>query len=86
MKLAGILFLVVINIFSILDLSGQCITLTSGNNNQTVCVNSPIVDIVYTVAIGVTDVLSSNLPAGITGKLTGTTYTLSGSQIGRAHV
>lgn len=56
-----------------------CLVLTSGNNIQTVCTNSPISDITYTVSTGVTGVTTKDLPPGVTGKLTGPTYTLSGT-------
>ena len=58
----------------------QTIVLTSGSASPTLCVGSTLTNIVYTIggtATGVT--LTGPLPTGITGSLSGTTYTISGS-------
>ena len=60
------------------------ITLTSaaGTNAQTVCLNTPIVNIVYTTVGGVTGVTATGLPAGVTGVYSGGsngTFTISGT-------
>ncbi|MFN8243188.1 MAG: PKD domain-containing protein [Ferruginibacter sp.] len=54
---------------------------TSGNANQTVCVNTPISDIRYTVAGGGTGVIlfSGSLPPGVTWNYTGPTLTIQGT-------
>lgn len=46
---------------------------------QTVCINTPIINIVYTTANGVTGATVTGLPAGVTDTFTGTTLTISGS-------
>ncbi len=55
------------------------IAFTSGNENQSVCVNTPIDPIVYTIGGGATGVNISNLPPGITYTVAGNTVTISGS-------
>jgi len=55
------------------------IAFTSGNTNQSVCVNTPIDPIVYTIGGGATGVNIANLPPGITYTVTGNTVTISGS-------
>jgi gliding motility-associated-like protein len=57
---------------------GVCIILTSGSDNQSVCVNSPIVNIVYTLGSGVTATVSG-LPTGVAGLQAGTLFTISGT-------
>jgi len=59
---------------------GTCITLTSGSDNQSGCVNSPITNIVYTLASGVTAVVNG-LPTGVTGSQVGTLFTISGTPV-----
>ena len=54
------------------------VTLTSGNNLQSICIINPIANITYTVS-GTTTTTVTNLPAGITGSLSGTTFTISGT-------
>ena len=51
---------------------------SSGSNNQTLCINTPLTDIIFTLGGGATGIISSNLPSGITGFLSGNTYTISG--------
>jgi hypothetical protein len=55
------------------------IALTSGNNNQTVCVNTPITNITYTVAGGGTGAGVVGLPAGVTGNFALGVFTISGT-------
>lgn len=59
---------------------GTCITLTSGSDNQSVCVNSPITNIVYTLGAGVTATVNG-LPTGVTGLQAGTLFTISGTPL-----
>ncbi|MEJ7610393.1 MAG: M36 family metallopeptidase [Ferruginibacter sp.] len=58
------------------------ITLSSaaGTNSQSICINSALTNITYTVNAGVTGAVISAgaLPAGVTG-ITGTTFTISGT-------
>lgn len=55
------------------------ITLTSANNNQTVCQNIAIASIVFTIGGGGTGATASGLPPGITGSYSAGTFTISGS-------
>jgi gliding motility-associated-like protein len=55
------------------------IAFTSGNATQSVCVNTPIDPIVYTIGGGATGVTITNLPPGIVYTLAGNTLTISGS-------
>ena len=55
------------------------IAFTSGNATQSVCVNTPIDPIVYTIGGGATGVNIANLPPGIVYTVTGNTLTISGS-------
>ena len=55
------------------------ISLTSGSDNQTVCQDESITAIVYTITGDFTSASVSGLPTGVTGLLTGTTYTISGA-------
>ena len=56
-------------------------TLTSavGTNAQTVCVNSPIINITYAIGGGGTGAGVSGLPAGITGVYNAGVFTISGT-------
>lgn len=54
------------------------LTLTSGNENQTVCINTPIVAITYT-ATDATDVTVTDLPDGVTATYTAGVLTISGT-------
>jgi|TARA_R110000737_G_scaffold33607_3_gene51930 gliding motility-associated-like protein len=62
------------------------ITLASpfGTDNQTVCVNDPIIDIVYILGTGFTGATVDTLPPGMTGTFLPGLFTISGasSQIG----
>ncbi|MCE4566171.1 HYR domain-containing protein [Maribellus sp. CM-23] len=57
------------------------ITLSSGSNNQTVCINNAITPIVYTIGGGGTgsSITSGSLPNGVTGSFSGNTFTISGT-------
>ena len=57
------------------------ITLTSapGTNNQTVCINTPIINITYAVGASGTGGSVSGLPAGVTGTFAGGIITISGT-------
>ncbi|MFZ1785701.1 MAG: PKD domain-containing protein [Ferruginibacter sp.] len=54
------------------------ITFSSGNTTQSVCVNTPIDPIVYTIGGGASSVSIANLPPGIVFTVTGNTVTISG--------
>jgi gliding motility-associated-like protein len=47
--------------------------------NQTICVNTPISNIVYTISGGGSGATVSGLPAGITGNYSAGTFTISGT-------
>ena len=56
------------------------IALTSAaNENQTLCINTTITPITYTLGGGATNATVTGLPTGITAAVTGTTLTISGS-------
>ena len=57
------------------------LTLTSGagSNNQTVCINTPIVNITYSISGGGTGGSVIGLPAGVFGNFAGGMITISGS-------
>lgn len=57
------------------------LTLTSapGTNNQTVCINTPIINITYAVAGSGTGGSVSGLPAGVTGSFAGGIITITGT-------
>ena len=56
------------------------IALNAGsNNNQTVCINTPITAIVYTIGGGATGAAVTGLPAGITASVAGNLLTISGA-------
>src|SRR5207245_10453165 len=57
------------------------LTLTSGvgTDNQTVCINTPIVAITYSVGGGGTGGSVSGLPAGVTGTFAGGVITITGT-------
>ncbi len=54
------------------------LTLTSANENQSICINTPLVAIVYS-STGTTDVTVVGLPNGVTGTYNSGTFTISGS-------
>ena len=55
------------------------ISFTSGNAAQSVCLNTPIDPIVYTIGGGASGVTIANLPPGIGFTVTGNTVTISGT-------
>lgn len=55
------------------------LSLTSGNTNQTVCINTAVSNIVYQSANGATGITVSGLPNGVTGTLVGDVLTISGT-------
>ena len=59
--------------------SNVTMVLSTGNNNQTVCINTAIASISYTTGNGATNVTATGLPTGVTGTYTSGTYTLSGT-------
>jgi gliding motility-associated-like protein len=65
----------------VVGVTGNTITLTSANvtTSQSICLNSPIVDITYDVSDNATDATASGLPAGLTATFVYPTLTISGS-------
>jgi gliding motility-associated-like protein len=61
--------------------SAPTITLTSAaaTNSQTLCVNSPITSIVYTIANGGTGATVSGLPTGVTGSFSAGQFIITGT-------
>ncbi len=61
--------------------TGTTLVLTSaaGTNTQTVCIGSPITNIVYTAGNGATGVTATGLPAGVTGTYAAGVFTISGT-------
>jgi len=55
------------------------LTSPAATANQTVCINTPITNIVYTTANGATNVTVTGLPAGVTGAFAAGVFTISGS-------
>ena len=62
-----------------ITLQTQTITLTSGSTNQTLCISSPISNIVYTLGGTATGAGITGLPPGVTATLSGNVYTISGT-------
>jgi len=82
MRYIKVLFLLTVFIFSARYINAQpCISLSSpnGTDDQKVCVNSPIVNIVYTLSAGVTGAAATGLPAGVIGVYTTGFFTISGT-------
>ena len=57
----------------------MALTSAAGTDAQTVCINSPITDIIYTSTNGATGATVTGLPTGITGNFAGGIYTIGGS-------
>ena len=57
------------------------VTLTSaiGTDNQTVCINNPIVNITYAIGASGNNATVSGLPAGVTGSYNAGVFTISGT-------
>ncbi len=51
----------------------------AGTNNQTLCINTTIINITYAIGGGGTGATVSGLPAGVTGSYSGGVYTISGT-------
>ncbi len=62
-----------------ITVQGQKLTVSSGSASQTVCVNTSIANIVYTLSGTATGATVKGLPPGVSGTLSGTTYTISGT-------
>ena len=62
-----------------LTVQEETVTLTSGNTSPSVCQNTPITDIVYTIGGTATGATVTGLPAGVTFSFAGTTVTISGT-------
>jgi gliding motility-associated-like protein len=78
MRYIKVIFLFTAFLFSTNHLNAQiCIVLTSGSNDQKVCVNSAIVNIVYTLGTGVTATVSG-LPSGVIGTYSPGSFIISG--------
>ncbi|MEJ7611156.1 MAG: hypothetical protein WKF88_08265, partial [Ferruginibacter sp.] len=62
-------------------IAAATVTLTSPpvTANQTVCINTPITGIVYSVGNGATSATVTGLPAGVTGTFAGGVFTVSGT-------
>ncbi|TRV26315.1 MAG: PKD domain-containing protein, partial [Microcystis wesenbergii Mw_MB_S_20031200_S109D] len=61
--------------------NSNTLTLTSAaaTTSQTVCINTPITNIIYTFGGGATGATVTGLPAGVTATVSGSTVTISGS-------
>ena len=55
------------------------LTLTSGNNEQTICLQALMDDIVYNVGGGATGAEATGLPNGVTGEFSNGIFTISGT-------
>lgn len=51
----------------------------SGSDNQTICVNTPLTDIIYSAGSGSTGPVVTGLPAGVTSSFNGERVTISGT-------
>ena len=61
-----------------IKIQGQKITLSSGTASPLVCVSSPV-NIGFTLSGTATGATTTGLPAGVTGAVSGTNYTISGT-------
>ena len=62
-----------------ITVQSQTITLNSGNDAQTVCINSPITNIQYAIGGTGNGASVSGLPPGVTGSYSGGLFIISGS-------
>ncbi len=62
-----------------ITIQAQTISLTSGTASPSVCANTPIMNIVYTIGGTATGAMVTGLPAGVTGVLSGNTFTIGGT-------
>jgi hypothetical protein len=58
----------------------QLKNLSNNNNNQLVCINNPITDIIFSLD-GVQDIAINGIPNGISGTNSGTSYVVSGTPL-----
>ena len=58
--------------------SSASLNLTSSNNDQSVCINSPITDITYSILGSVDEVTVTGLPSGVNGTLNEGVFVISG--------
>ena len=82
MRYLKFLFLFAGFLFSANYIQAQaCITLSSapGTDNQTVCINAPIVTIRYSLGLGVTGATVSGLPANVIGVFSPGIFTINGT-------
>ena len=81
MRYIKILFLLTVFLFSTNHIKAQvCITPPSnGSDDQKVCNNSPIVDIIYTLAPDVFGASATGLPTGVTWAFTAGQFRISGT-------
>ena len=63
----------------VINISGSTLSLTSGNNNQTICSGDAITPIQYTFGGGATNVNITGLPSGVTSSIAGNVVTISGT-------
>lgn len=61
-----------------INVQAQAIALSSGSANTTACINTPV-NIGYTLSGTATGATVTGLPAGVSGSVSGTTYTISGT-------
>ncbi len=62
-----------------ITVQSQTITLASGNTSPTICISTPMTPIVYTIGGTATGATLSGQPGGVTGVLSGNTFTISGT-------
>ncbi len=81
MRYIKILFLLTVFLFSTNHIKAQvCITPpANGSDDQKVCNNSPIVDIIYTLAPDVFGASATSLPTGVTGAFIPGQFRISGT-------
>jgi len=82
MRYIKVLFFTIVFSLSANYIKAQtCISLSSGagSDAQAVCINSPIKNITYALASGVTDATVTGLPAGVSGVYSFRLYTISGT-------
>jgi gliding motility-associated-like protein len=67
--------------FDITILPLPTVTLTSvvATTNQSLCINTPLTNITYSLGGGATGVMVTGLPTGVSGSLLGGVYTISGN-------
>ncbi|MEO6718763.1 MAG: Ig-like domain-containing protein [Ferruginibacter sp.] len=68
-----------VTVNGILKVESPIITLNTANDNQTVCINTPITNIQYTIGGTATGATVTNLPAGLSSSFTSGTLFITGS-------